>query len=98
MTVQFYRITQTALKRNAAACVLAHNHPSGVAEPSQADRNITQRIKDALTVVNVRNRAVFLSTTGKYAPPFGRLLFKMGSLPPLCPTGIHPLGYFLNND
>ncbi len=47
-------VVKTALKRNAAACVLAHNHPSGVAEPSQADRNITQRIKDALHVVDVR--------------------------------------------
>ena len=43
-----------ALKHNAAACIFAHNHPSGVAEPSGADRNITKRLKDALAVIDVR--------------------------------------------
>jgi DNA repair protein RadC len=39
---------------NAAAIIFAHNHPSGVAEPSQADRQITQRLRDALSLVDVR--------------------------------------------
>jgi DNA repair proteins len=34
--------------------ILAHNHPSGVAEPSAADRNITSRLKDALALVDIR--------------------------------------------
>jgi len=36
----------SAVQHNAAACIFAHNHPSGVAEPSQADLRITQRLKD----------------------------------------------------
>jgi DNA repair protein RadC len=43
-----------ALCCNAAAVILAHNHPSGVAEPSQADELITQRLKDALGLVDIR--------------------------------------------
>ncbi|WP_277814433.1 JAB domain-containing protein, partial [Vibrio tasmaniensis] len=38
----------------AAAVVFAHNHPSGIAEPSQADRRITRRLVDALTLVDIR--------------------------------------------
>ena len=41
-------IVKLALQRNAAAVIVAHNHPSGVAEPSQADELITQRVKEAL--------------------------------------------------
>ncbi len=47
-------VVRMALKRNAAAVIFAHNHPSGVAEPSQADEQITQRLKDALALVDVR--------------------------------------------
>lgn len=47
-------VVKTALSHNAAAVILAHNHPSGVAEPSQADRTITQRLTDALALVDVR--------------------------------------------
>lgn len=47
-------VVREALKHNAAACIFAHNHPSGVAEPSGADRNITKRLKDALSVIDVR--------------------------------------------
>ena len=39
---------------NAAAVILAHNHPSGVAEPSQADERITRRLKSALELVDIR--------------------------------------------
>ena len=39
---------------NAAAIILAHNHPSGVAEPSQADERITRRVKSALELVDIR--------------------------------------------
>jgi len=47
-------IVKQALARNAAAVILAHNHPSGVAEPSQSDQLITRRIRDALELIDVR--------------------------------------------
>ena len=47
-------VVKQALARNAAAVIVAHNHPSGVAEPSQADQLITQRLKQALGLVEVR--------------------------------------------
>ncbi len=43
-----------ALKYNAAAVILAHNHPSGVAEPSEADRQITRRIVQAFALMDIR--------------------------------------------
>ena len=47
-------VVKRALKLNAAAVILAHNHPSGVAEPSQADELITVRLRDALALVDIR--------------------------------------------
>ncbi len=47
-------VVRKALEHNAAALILAHNHPSGVAEPSAADRHITARLRDALALVDVR--------------------------------------------
>ena len=47
-------IVKQSLSLNAAAIILAHNHPSGVAEPSQADERITRRIKAALELVDIR--------------------------------------------
>ena len=47
-------VVQRALQNNAAAVVLAHNHPSGVAEPSDADRQITERLITALALIDVR--------------------------------------------
>jgi len=47
-------IVQAVLKHNAAAVILCHNHPSGVAEPSHADRHITERICAALRLIDVR--------------------------------------------
>lgn len=47
-------VVQRALELNAAAAVLAHQHPSGSTEPSSADRNITQRLKAALALIDVR--------------------------------------------
>ncbi|MDQ2076706.1 DNA repair protein RadC [Marinimicrobium sp. ABcell2] len=47
-------VVKEALSRNAAAVILAHNHPSGVAEPSGADRRITERLQQALDLVGVR--------------------------------------------
>lgn len=47
-------VVKAALQHNAAAVILAHNHPSGVAEPSRADEALTQQLKQALAVVDVR--------------------------------------------
>lgn len=48
------QVVRRAMYHNAAALILAHNHPSGVAEPSQADRQITQRLQQSLELVDVR--------------------------------------------
>lgn len=47
-------VVKEALRHNAAAVILAHNHPSGVAEPSQADELITRRLASALGLVDIR--------------------------------------------
>lgn len=47
-------VVKTALGHNAAAVILAHNHPSGVAEPSRADRDLTRRLIEALALVDIR--------------------------------------------
>jgi DNA repair protein RadC len=47
-------IVKAALARNAAAVILTHNHPSGVAEPSAPDQMLTQVLKTALALVDVR--------------------------------------------
>lgn len=47
-------VVKEALYCNAAAVIFAHNHPSGIAEPSQADERITKRLKAALELVDIR--------------------------------------------
>ncbi len=47
-------VVKRALKHNAAAVILVHNHPSGVAEPSRADELLTSRLKEALNLVDIR--------------------------------------------
>ncbi len=47
-------IIKRALEHNAAALILAHNHPSGVAEPSQADHTLTRKLAEALALVDIR--------------------------------------------
>lgn len=59
-------IIRKALKYNAAALILAHNHPSGMAEPSQADRNITQQIEQACNLVDIRILDHFVIGKGEY--------------------------------
>lgn len=48
------QVVKRALANNAAALILTHNHPSGIAEPSQADKVLTERLKEALALVDVR--------------------------------------------
>jgi DNA repair protein RadC len=47
-------IIRKALHHNASAVILSHNHPSGVAEPSEADRQVTSHLKQALNLIDVR--------------------------------------------
>lgn len=47
-------VVKESLRCNAGALIFAHNHPSGVAEPSQADQSITRRLKEALGLVDIR--------------------------------------------
>ncbi len=47
-------VVKRSIDYNAAAIILAHNHPSGVAEPSLADKRITKRISDAVELVDIR--------------------------------------------
>jgi DNA repair protein RadC len=53
-TVYPREVVREALTRNAAALIIAHNHPSGIAEPSEADRSITLKLGKALALVEVR--------------------------------------------
>jgi DNA repair protein RadC len=47
-------VVKATLQYNAAALIMAHNHPSGISEPSQADRVITEKLKTALALIEVR--------------------------------------------
>lgn len=58
-------VVQKALELNAAAMLFFHNHPSGVAEPSNADEAITRRLKEALALVDVRVLDHFVVTAGE---------------------------------
>jgi len=60
-------VVKRALAHNAAAVVLAHNHPSGVAEPSAADGLLTRELKQALALVDVRVLDHFI-VTGQAQP------------------------------
>ena len=58
-------VVKRALAHNAAAVILAHNHPSGVAEPSQSDQLLTDALKQALALVDVRVLDHFVVALGK---------------------------------
>ena len=47
-------VVKKALEHNAAAVIFAHNHPSGISEPSQADKLITDKLKQALSLMDIR--------------------------------------------
>jgi len=47
-------VVRAALTHNAAAVILCHNHPSGIAEPSQSDHHLTRKLKEALELIDVR--------------------------------------------
>ena len=58
-------VVKVALARNAAAVIFAHNHPSGVAEPSRADELLTQALKQALALVDIRTLDHFVVAGGR---------------------------------
>lgn len=67
-------VVRAALKHHAASVILAHNHPSGVAEPSAADRQLTRHLTQALALVDIRltdhiivagNQAVSMASLGQ---------------------------------
>lgn len=60
-------VAKRALHHNAAAVIFAHNHPSGIAEPSQADRQITDKLTQALTLFDIRVLDHFIIGDG---PPY----------------------------
>jgi len=62
-------VVKSALARNAAAVVFAHNHPSGVAEPSRADELLTRTLRDALALVDVRASSITSSSQVTSASP-----------------------------
>ncbi len=55
-------VVQRALEMNAGAIIVAHNHPSGVADPSRADEAMTRKLKEALALVDVRVLNHFIVT------------------------------------
>ncbi|PTP43459.1 RadC family protein [Vibrio splendidus] len=61
-------VVKACLKHNAAAVILAHNHPSGDPTPSESDKRITHRLKDALALIDVR--VLDHIVTGNYCVSF----------------------------
>lgn len=59
-------IVRKALSCNASAIILAHNHPSGFSEPSQADRDVTEQIEAACNLVDIRILDHFIIGKGEY--------------------------------
>ncbi|MGQ0286828.1 RadC family protein [Pasteurellaceae bacterium 22721_9_1] len=65
-TIHPREIIKAALYCNAAALILAHNHPSGISEPSNADRQITQKIKQATDLIEIKLLDHFVIGKGCY--------------------------------
>ncbi|MDR6575957.1 DNA repair protein RadC [Pseudomonas extremaustralis] len=59
------QVVKRSLAHNAAAAIFAHNHPSGCTEPSQADRVLTARLKEALSLIEVRVLDHFIVGEGR---------------------------------
>jgi DNA repair protein RadC len=59
-------VVRAALQHNAAAVIFAHNHPSGITEPSQADRDITRQLQQALKLIEVRVLDHFIVGGGRF--------------------------------
>ena len=64
-SVHVREVVVRALDVNAAAVIVAHNHPSGIALPSEADKLLTRRLQDALNLVDVRMLDHFIIGDGE---------------------------------
>ena len=75
-------VVKRALELNAAALIVSHNHPSGIADPSQADIRITVRLKEALALVDIRllDHLVIGSSDTKEGPGGIASLAELGHL------------------
>jgi DNA repair protein RadC len=71
-SIHLRETVRAALNINAAACILSHNHPSGVAEPSSADRAITKELMEALGLVGVRVLDHIVVSAGECVSMAGR--------------------------
>lgn len=71
-SIHLRETVRAALNINAAACILSHNHPSGVAEPSAADRAITKELMEALRLVGVRVLDHIVVSAGEAVSMAGR--------------------------
>ena len=58
-------VVKKALHHNAAAVIFAHNHPSGISEPSPADKQITEKLKQALALLDIRVLDHFIIADGQ---------------------------------
>ena len=74
-TVHPREVVKSALKHNAAAIIIAHNHPSGVAEPSHADTTLTAKLKESLGLVEVRLLDHLVIGDGEFVSMSDRGLF-----------------------
>ena len=74
-TVHPREVARAALMRNAAAVIVAHNHPSGIAEPSQADTLLTVKLKEALNLVEIRLLDHLIVGAGEFVSMSDRGLF-----------------------
>ena len=74
-TVHPREVVRSVLQRNASAVILAHNHPSGIAEPSRSDANLTRRLRDSLALIDVRLLDHLVIGDGEFVSMSDRGLF-----------------------
>ncbi len=74
-TVHPREVVRAVLEHNASAVILAHNHPSGIAEPSQSDSTLTRRLREALDLIDVRLLDHLVIGDGEFVSMSDRGLF-----------------------
>nr|MBX2883948.1 DNA repair protein RadC [Granulosicoccus sp.] len=74
-TVHPREVVRSVLEHNASAVIIAHNHPSGIAEPSQSDATLTRRLRDSLDLIDVRLLDHLVIGDGEFVSMSDRGLF-----------------------
>ncbi len=74
-TVHPREVVRAVLEKNASAVILAHNHPSGIAEPSQSDATLTKRLRESLDLIDVRLLDHLVIGDGEFVSMSDRGLF-----------------------